>query len=88
MIISAGNGISYNWLDNLISLFNNLGMSSIFTSNIFPTVKILLENIKRGQPGQYLQTWNNDIEASSKGKTDMILKQVLNLEHYFIKLPE
>ena len=48
-------------------------------------VKILLENIKLDQ---YLQTWNNSIKASSKGKTCMILKLVLKLEQYFIKLPE
>ena len=34
---SFENDNSYNWLDNLISLFN--------------TTKILLENIKRKQPG-------------------------------------
>ena len=43
---SSENGNSYNWLDNLISLFNNLGMSDIYTSKQFPTIKILLENIK------------------------------------------
>ena len=36
----------YNWLDNLISLFNNLGMSNIYSTKQFRTVKILLENIK------------------------------------------
>ena len=79
--------VTYNRLDISISLFNNLGMSNIYTSKQFQTIKILLENIKRRQFDQYLQTWNNNIEASFAGKT-WFLKQVLNLEQYFIKLPE
>ena len=44
---SSENGNSYNWLEKLISVFNNLGMSNIYTSKQFPTLKILLANIKR-----------------------------------------
>ena len=44
-----------------------------------------MQKKKRRQLDQYLQTWNNNTEASSKGKKYMIFK-VLNLEQYFIKL--
>ena len=46
-----------------------------------------MQKKKRRQLDQYLQTWNNNTEASSKGKKYMIFK-VLNLEQYFIKLPD
>ena len=49
---SIENGNSYSWLDNLISLFNNLGMSNIYIyirQNIFQRLKYFFKILNERQ---------------------------------------
>ena len=85
---SSTNGHNYKWLEHVQHIFDNLGMSDIFRSNKFSSLKLLIQHVKQRQLDQYMQIWNSNIESASKGKTYIIFKQTLNLENYFIKLPE
>ena len=43
-------------------------MSDIFLSRNFPSIKLLIEQVKLKQQDQFLQKWNSDIALSSEGK--------------------
>jgi hypothetical protein len=82
------NGINYKWITFIKQTLDHLGMSNIWISQTFLSVKWLSQQIKTRQNDQYLQTWRNNISQSSRGNTYELFKEKLNFENYFNIIPE
>ena len=79
------NGIqSFNWLNCIESIFNDVGLSYIFENQIgFIDVKYITQILH----DQFIQKWFSDIENSSRGEFYSLFKKNFGLENYLLKLP-
>ena len=78
----------YKWMKHVENIFNNMGMTYIWMSPSFCSVRSLLERVKLRQNDKFLQQWNNEKASSSRGKNYSIFKENLCLEKYLTLLPQ
>ena len=63
------NETNCKWISPVKYILDNLGMSHIWISQGFCSVKWFSQQISTRQNDQYLQIWRNNLTESSKGKT-------------------
>ena len=63
-------------------------MSKVWLTQSFTSVNCLTQQIKQRQFDQYLQTWSNSSNFSSKGKSYQLFKEHLIFENYINIIPE
>ena len=75
------------WLKFVKNTLDNCGLSNIWLSQSFLSVKNLTENVRQVLKDQYRQEWASTIENSSKSVTYKCFKKDLKFESYLLELP-
>ena len=65
------------------NIFNNLGMTNIWISPSFCSLRSLIERINLRQNDTFLQQWNNEKSSSSIFKENLCLEKIVD---NFIKI--
>ena len=73
------------WLNYIESIFNDIGLSYIFTNQ---TGYIDVNYVTQLLQDQFIQKWFSDITNASRGEFYSLFKKEFNLEKYLLKLPE
>ena len=82
------NETNCKWITAVKYILDNLGLSNMWISQSFFSVKWLSQQISTRQNNQYLQIWRNNLTESLKGKTYKLFKEELNFEIYLNIIPE
>lgn len=76
------------WIENVKSILNNCGLSSVWKEQNFSSLDWLKETVFQRCKDQYLQSWYSSIEQGNKCINYRIFKLNHELEDYLIHLPQ
>jgi hypothetical protein len=78
---------TYKWVNFVKKLLDDTGKSFIWINQSNVNLRNIHTQIKRTLIDQFFQTWNAQLNQSSKGKNYQIFKKEIKLEHYLCNLP-
>lgn len=77
--------VNFKWINFVESIFNETGMSYIFSNQIAFYDKALLKQVLLDQ---FIQKWYSELYSTSRGQFYSIFKKDFELENYLRRLPE
>ena len=83
--LKVKNNVNFKWINFVESIFNDTGMSFIFSNQFAVFDKTYLSTILRDH---FVQKWYSDLYASSRGQFYSIFKNNFELENYLTRLPD
>lgn len=75
--------VNFQWIDYVKKILDDCGLSNIWISQNFMSESWLKQKIKLSLCDQYRQSWNEDINSSSKALNYRIYKDSIDFEDYF-----
>lgn len=77
---------NFKWLDSIQSILNDCGLNYIWLQQFTHVPNNVAKTVKVRLLDQFLQTWNGDLQVSSKGTHYALFKDNLEPENYLTKL--
>ena len=84
---SIANKYEYKWISFIKNTLDELGLSYIWINNDFPSIVWIKNKVSRSLKDSFMQSWQANIEASSKCLNYKLFKSEHKFENYLTKLP-
>ena len=79
---------SFPWVKHIEQMLHDCGLSYVWHSQSFASIRWLKNTVKRVLIDQFKQKWHDDMYTSSKGINYRIFKTNHCIENYLVLLPE